>query len=152
MGFGLHFGWAIQGAFGSQWKIDASYLSPNILIAKQICEATEVYGVKLMATSELYKQLSPEFKKMMLVIDRVTVKGHPDPLELYTMTIEEEQMTSENDKYFGAKYNTQDYQDKKTRHKEEHDSMVMKVSSKEFTPIQIFERDGDIMLLRKNAT
>ena len=26
---GLHYGWAIEGAVGSEFKIDASYLSPN---------------------------------------------------------------------------------------------------------------------------
>lgn len=30
MGFGLHFGWAIEGAIGSSFKIDVSYLSPNV--------------------------------------------------------------------------------------------------------------------------
>ena len=33
MGFGLHVGWAIEGAIGSEYKIDASYLSPNAFIA-----------------------------------------------------------------------------------------------------------------------
>merc|ERR1712096_313583 len=30
MGFGLHLGWAIEGPIGSEFKIDASYLSPNV--------------------------------------------------------------------------------------------------------------------------
>jgi len=30
MGFGIHVGWAIEGAIGSDFKIDASYLSPNV--------------------------------------------------------------------------------------------------------------------------
>lgn len=33
MGFGLHLGWAIEGAIGSIYKIDASYLSPNVNMA-----------------------------------------------------------------------------------------------------------------------
>lgn len=33
MGFGLHLGWAIEGAIGSPYKIDASYLSPNVNMA-----------------------------------------------------------------------------------------------------------------------
>ena len=33
MGYGLHIGWAIEGAIGSEYKIDASYLSPNVNIA-----------------------------------------------------------------------------------------------------------------------
>jgi len=32
MGFGLHFGWAIEGSIGSEYKIDASYLSPNVFL------------------------------------------------------------------------------------------------------------------------
>lgn len=30
LGLGLHVGWAIEGAIGSFYKIDASYLSPNV--------------------------------------------------------------------------------------------------------------------------
>ena len=30
IGFGLHIGWGIEGAIGSDYKIDASYLSPNV--------------------------------------------------------------------------------------------------------------------------
>jgi class 3 adenylate cyclase len=30
MGFGLHYGWAVEGAIGSHLKIDASYLSPHV--------------------------------------------------------------------------------------------------------------------------
>ena len=33
MGFGIHLGWAIEGAIGSEHKIDASYLSPNVNLA-----------------------------------------------------------------------------------------------------------------------
>lgn len=30
LGLGLHIGWAIEGSIGSNYKIDASYLSPNV--------------------------------------------------------------------------------------------------------------------------
>lgn len=36
MGFGLHVGWAIEGAIGSEFKIDASYLSPNVNLAARL--------------------------------------------------------------------------------------------------------------------
>ena len=45
MGFGLHTGWAIEGAIGSYFKIDASYLSPNINLAARLEVATLQYGV-----------------------------------------------------------------------------------------------------------
>jgi hypothetical protein len=36
MGFGLHIGWAIYGAIGSVYKIDASYLSPNVNMVSRL--------------------------------------------------------------------------------------------------------------------
>lgn len=41
MGFGLHYGWAIEGAIGSEYKIDASYLSPNVNISARLEAATK---------------------------------------------------------------------------------------------------------------
>ncbi len=36
MGWGLHIGWAIEGAIGSHYKIDASYLSPHVNMAARL--------------------------------------------------------------------------------------------------------------------
>merc|ERR1719262_871546 len=47
LGYGLHAGWAIEGAIGSEFKIDASYLSPNVNIATRLEAATKQYGVCL---------------------------------------------------------------------------------------------------------
>lgn len=41
MGFGLHVGWSIEGAIGSFYKIDASYLSPNVNMAARLEAATK---------------------------------------------------------------------------------------------------------------
>lgn len=41
MGLGLHFGWSIEGAIGSYYKIDASYLSPNVNMASRLEGATK---------------------------------------------------------------------------------------------------------------
>ena len=41
MGFGLHIGWGIEGAIGSEYKIDASYLSPNVNMASRLEAATK---------------------------------------------------------------------------------------------------------------
>ena len=43
MGYGLHFGWAIEGAIGSSMKIDASYLSPHVNTAARL-EVTALYA------------------------------------------------------------------------------------------------------------
>mmetsp|Transcript_91091 Transcript_91091/g.125600 ORF Transcript_91091/g.125600 Transcript_91091/m.125600 type:complete len:90 (+) Transcript_91091:1114-1383(+) len=48
MGFGLHIGWAIEGAIGSYYKIDASYLSPNVNMASRLEAATKQFGVPIL--------------------------------------------------------------------------------------------------------
>lgn len=53
MGFGLHVGWGIEGAIGSEFKIDASYLSPNVNMASRLEAATKQYGVPLLISSDL---------------------------------------------------------------------------------------------------
>ena len=53
MGFGLHIGWAIEGAIGSVYKIDASYLSPNVNMASRLEAATKQYGVLLLLSGQL---------------------------------------------------------------------------------------------------
>lgn len=48
MGFGLHVGWSIEGAIGSSFKIDASYLSPNVNLSSKLEEHTKEYGVPII--------------------------------------------------------------------------------------------------------
>lgn len=60
MGFGLHLGWAIEGVIGSDYKIDASYLSPNVKICDHLELLTKIYGVMLLFSSEVYSNLTPE--------------------------------------------------------------------------------------------
>ena len=43
IGYGLHYGWAIEGAVGTNIKIDCSYLSPNVNLAARLESATKMY-------------------------------------------------------------------------------------------------------------
>lgn len=87
MGFGLHIGWAIEGAIGSQYKIDASYLSPHVNLASRLEAATKQYGVPLLLSADFAQELSEDAQRYLRLIDRVTVKGSAHPLELYTFDI-----------------------------------------------------------------
>ena len=58
MGFGMHVGWAIEGAIGSIYKIDASYLSPNVNMASRLEAATKQFGVELLISGEMWEILS----------------------------------------------------------------------------------------------
>ena len=48
MGFGLHLGFAIEGAIGSEFKIDASYLSPNVNMASRLEAACQQFGTNML--------------------------------------------------------------------------------------------------------
>ena len=87
MGFGLHAGWAIEGAIGSEYKIDASYLSPNVNMASRLEAATRQFGVDLLISESLYEMLTEEMKDFCRNIDRVTVKGSEKPVKLYTVDL-----------------------------------------------------------------
>jgi len=62
LGFGLHIGWAIEGAIGSTFKIDASYLSPNVNMANILEAATKDYGVPFLFTDSIVHHLSNKVK------------------------------------------------------------------------------------------
>ena len=80
MGFGLHVGWAIEGAIGSVYKIDASYLSPNVNMASRLEAATKQYGVPILVSGQLIEKLSKEVREICREIDTVTVKGSQVPM------------------------------------------------------------------------
>merc|ERR1712196_8705 len=71
MGFGLHTGWAIEGAIGSEFKIDASYLSPNVNMASRLEAATKQYGVLVLMSEPLAQLCSPEMSKYFRTVDHV---------------------------------------------------------------------------------
>ena len=59
MGFGLHHGWAIEGAIGSVHKVDVSYLSPHVNMSARLEAATKQFGVPLLLSGAFVKLLSP---------------------------------------------------------------------------------------------
>lgn len=52
-------GWAIEGAIGSEYKIDASYLSPHVNMASRLEAATKQYGATILMSEEFVRMLSP---------------------------------------------------------------------------------------------
>ena len=87
MGLGLHLGWAIEGSIGSSYKIDASYLSPNVNISARLEGATRQYDVPILLSGQVYNCLSDELKEICRLIDIVTVKGAMTLTKLYTVDV-----------------------------------------------------------------
>lgn len=84
MGFGLHAGWAIEGAVGSLQKVDATYLSPHVNMAARMEAATRQFGVTILITRSFFKLLSESAQSHCRKVDVVTVKGSNVPMPIYT--------------------------------------------------------------------
>ena len=102
LGFGMHLGWSIEGAIGSSFKIDASYLSPNANMANGCEEKTKDYGVNMVLSDKFVENLSEDAQKSLRMLD---ILNGDEPLGLYTvdldfshLKIEEEE--SESQQFF----------------------------------------------------
>ena len=87
MGFGLHIGWGIEGAIGSFYKRDCSYLSPNVNTAARLETATNIYGVDILLSGDLYNCFSEYTQRLCRQIDTVALKGCLFPVKLYTVDL-----------------------------------------------------------------
>ena len=83
IGSGLHVGWAIEGAIGSNRKIDASYLSPHVNFTEFLESSTKEYGVPLLFSEPFYDLLSPHVKKYVRQVDNIRRSMGEDPVGLF---------------------------------------------------------------------
>mmetsp|Transcript_28338 Transcript_28338/g.50177 ORF Transcript_28338/g.50177 Transcript_28338/m.50177 type:complete len:1006 (+) Transcript_28338:66-3083(+) len=86
LSFSLHYGWAIEGAVGSEFKIDASYLSPNVSIAESLEGATLIYSVSILVSESVIGICTPEMAAKCRLIDRVLLTGQT--MELYVIDLD----------------------------------------------------------------
>lgn len=85
LGFGLHLGWAVEGAIGSPLKLDASYLSPAVNVASRLENACRAYGADVVLSRTFLLCLPVDVVHLLRRVDRVRMKGVPQPVELYTL-------------------------------------------------------------------
>ena len=83
MGAGLHRGWAIEGAVGSEVKVDATYLSPHVNMSARLEAATKQFDCKILVSEDFYNRMSAPHQRNMRKVDRVKVVGASWPMILY---------------------------------------------------------------------
>lgn len=88
MTMGLHYGWAIEGGVGSEFKVDASYLSPNVSVAESVEKCTDIYKVSVMVSESVINICSPGMASKCRLIDRVIVTGSMDPIRLHALDLD----------------------------------------------------------------
>lgn len=84
IGTGLHVGWAIEGAIGTNRKIDATYLSPHVNMAEFLESSTKAYGAAVLMSEPFYRILSPTAKKYCRQVDNIRRSEAEEPMGLYT--------------------------------------------------------------------
>lgn len=150
LGYGLHVGWAIEGAIGSDFKIDASYLSPNVNTAARLEAATKQFGVPLLISGELRKICTPRTQTNMRLIDIVKVVGSDNQTEMVTCDVDESLIKVEIPKRQRNK--RQDLKMKKVRGRIERNRYKQAAMSSQIQVSEKFELDEDIKLLRSPFT
>jgi len=88
VGFGLHLGWAIAGAIGSDFKIDATYLSPHVSLTAQLEGATSEYGVTMIMSDALVVACGPKLRSCFRPVDNVQMSSSGKATQLFTLDLE----------------------------------------------------------------
>jgi class 3 adenylate cyclase len=148
MGFGLHVGWAIEGAIGSFYKIDASYLSPNVNMASRLEAATKQYGVPLLLSGAVYKELSKFFKAKCRKIDNVTVKGSAKPISLYTIDLKVNRLKSMEKTTIHSEYLSPE--GKRQEREGKRKKLMLGIRKRKITTMSLFKNEKYIQEMRRS--
>ena len=149
MGFGLHVGWAIEGAIGSEYKIDASYLSPNVNMASRLEAATKQFGVPFLFSGQLYDICTSETKKQLRRVDRVTVKGSNQPLDLYTCDADPSRLSIDKTQVDFSTLTPSEKKKIRVQSRNRRDELRDKAFSEQTRVAKAFASDKDIVLMRQ---
>jgi class 3 adenylate cyclase len=87
LNIGVHGGWAFEGAMGSEYKIDASYISPNLAITANVEAATQHFRVPLLVTEDVVMKCSPGVAEVCRKIDTVYIAGKKDAMDLHVVDL-----------------------------------------------------------------
>lgn len=82
--FGMDAGWAVEGAVGSEYKIDATYLSPHVNMASRMMSACKQYGVSILLSQAVQELMSDVARSKLRHLDTITVKGSSLKQKIFT--------------------------------------------------------------------
>ena len=86
----LHSGWAIEGGIGSEIKLDATYISPQIDITSRLAYLCDEFSLQLVISDAVYNFLTAKVKSFLRKIDVIIMSEIKDPLGLCTFDMSEE--------------------------------------------------------------
>ena len=84
--FGLHRGWAIEGAIGSNLKIDPTYLGPDVNVAESIGAFNSEYDTTFLASESVVE--SSSVKEWFRCIDCIKLRSMGNALNIFVLDID----------------------------------------------------------------
>ena len=87
MGFGMHVGWAIEGAIGSELKIDATYLSPHVEMSDRLEAASKIFAAKLNMSHWFLNLCTPAIKRYTRPVAYIRAEGVSTPFTVHTIDV-----------------------------------------------------------------
>ncbi len=89
LNFGLHRGWAIEGAIGSDLKIDPSYLGPDVNLVEALAAKNAHYKTWILASNKMMQSCSPSLVSVLFRrIDRVHIVGSRQNVDIYCLDLD----------------------------------------------------------------
>ena len=153
LGFGLHLGYAIEGAIGSLFKIDASYLSHDVDMANKLEEKTKDFGKELILSGDLVDYLTEDSKKYVRLLDQVKYKDG-EKVRYYTvdmnLAVLETHKMSEEEKEANESPNVK--LEKVMQRRKRAKYLYKKVMDNKIIPWKRFENNRDFVNTRKLYT
>ncbi|CAD8157087.1 unnamed protein product [Paramecium octaurelia] len=156
MGFGLHLGWGIEGAIGSSFKIDASYLSPNVNMASRLEAATKQFGTYILISGVLKRNLTQACQNHIRLIDVVTVKGSIEPVELYTVDLSIKNLLNKfkepRDIFDISRMKPREQKQFRVVNRYKRNLLIKSVEDDKIQLATLFEKDEDLIAARELYT
>jgi len=89
LSFSLNLGHSVSGAIGSDFKIDASYLSSHVNATMQLEGLCLAYGVHILLTESLVRACSELFLQFHFrVVDKILMEGTKSPFRVFTVDLD----------------------------------------------------------------
>jgi len=147
VGLGVHTGWAVEGAVGSPFKIDASYVSPNVKIADYLHNAASLYETSIIISDVVIASCSPEMAALCRVIDQVSMKSLRRPMRIHTIDLDTSQLVVCDD-HLASKSKFKNL----FRWRQHQDMQKAAKWQQDFKVWQQFDTDKDLLNIRARFT